>query len=692
MIYKRTFPAAIAAIAFVALPAAADEATENFLKSWVSSIDNAPGWNATYANLASEASGRTILGGFTVTSEEPGFSLTFETIGVAGYDAGADAAFAAEEVALDGGKVVANLVTLSIDDAVLSGFALPPASAFTWNSERPYLAMVKAFGAFAGISMASGRIGSFVLEQVFEGEKSTTTYTNVALDNWNNGKIATLSAGPLTAETPSGDTLVALQVARAESRDIDLGAVARVLDPDTYVGGRGDMVWHTALGRTGYEDLIVAVPGVTVRIAEAYTEDFRVRQPETGIEAFLDIGLPDFEQKYEEPAAAAKLLGALRAFGIGRFAILGLDVEAPGVDKAHMDSFTISDFSFDRIGEFALEGVDAAVADQGAVAIGRIAFGDLVFPPVEAIIAAGEAEDSGADVDVSSVLPKLGFFEAVAVDVSVEAIVEAALERFRLDLSDYVGPVPTTVALDIVDADMPVEAIEEDQAREMLTALGYERVRIDAGLRLAWSDAGEIDVSEYRVGIRDFGSLSGDARLSGLLPSEYEQLDDEAVLEKLSFLGGSITILDQSIVGRAVGMQAGQLNADPDEFRETFAMGLPYMLTFLGDNTLVQQVTPIIQSFVRTNGGSITAIAKPAQPVPMTLLAEASESAPLTLLDILALEFTGVAGDEPAPAAGSEREAAPSEPAAPEAPAAPSEPAETAPAAPSKDPGASKAK
>ena len=680
MIHLRTVPAAFVALAFLALPATADEATENLLKSWVASIDAAPGWNATYASLSSQGS-LTTLGGFTVTTEDPGFSLTIETVTVDGYDAGANASLAADMVTIDGGTIVTDLATIRLDDASLTGFALPPASSFSWDQERPYLAMVKAFNAFATISMQSARIGSLSLDQHFESETSTTEYMNIALDNWDNGKIASISAGPVKSTAPSGDTLIAMQIARAESRDLDLGALARVLDPDTYVDGKGDMVWHTALGRTGYTDLIVAFPGGNVRIAEAYTEDFRVRQPENGIEAFLDLGLPVAEDKYEDSAEVAKL-SALRAFGIGRSAIVDLDVEAPDVDKAHMDQLTLTEFSFDGIGEFAVEGVEAAVAGQGAVTIGRIAFGDLVFPPVEAIIAAAEAEDAGTDVDVSAVLPKLGFFEALAIDVDADPIVSASLERLRLDLSDYDGPIPTTVTLDIVDADMPVDAIEEEQARQMLQTLGYERVRVDAGLKLTWSDAGTIDVTEYRVGIRDFGSLSGDAQLSGLLPSEYEMLDDAAVLQKLSFIGGSLTVLDQSIVGRAIAMQAGTLNANPDEFRQSFAMGLPFMLAFLGDNQLIQQVTPIIQSFITTNGGSITATARPAQPVPMMLLAEASESAPLTLLDLLGLEFTGVAGEAPA------AEAAPAAPAEPET--APAEPAKPAPTAPPKDPAATK--
>lgn len=664
----RTLPVAFA-FAVVALPAAADEATEAFLKSWVQSIDSAPGWNAAYTGITSDASGATTLSGLNVTTEKPGFALTVDTIGVLGHNAGANASFAAEEVTIDGAKAETEFVTLRLNGGVLEGFSLPPASAFMWDETKPYLSLVSMFRAFSEISMASGMVASFVVDQRYEDEPSTTTYANVTLSNWADGKIASIKAGPIDAETPSGETLLAMRIASAESSDIDLGALVRVLDPATYAGGKGDMVWHTALGRTTYSDMLVAVPGVSVRIAEIFNEDFRVRQPEGGIDAFLELGLPGNEDKFDDPKEAVRLVGALRAFGIGRAGVRDVEVEAEGIERARLAGFTLADFSLDKLGELSFDGIDVAIPGQGTVAVGRVALGELAFPPIEAVVAAAAAEESGEDVDVSAVMPKLGFFEAAAINVAIPEVISAALESMRLDLGRYIGPVPTTVALSVVDADLPIDAIEEESARQVLEALGYERVRIDAGLNIDWSEAGELTIGEYRVGIRDAGVISGDARLSGIAPADYEELEDPSVLASLLFHGGSLSVLDQSIVARGVALQAGMTGTNPDEFRQTFVMGLPYMLTFLGSPNLIQQVVPILQSFISTNGGSVTATFSPAQPVPFTELATAAEADPVALIELLGTKFSGEAGEAPAPGADAPASDAP----ATDAPAAPAD-------------------
>ena len=76
----------------------------------------------------------------------------------------------------------------------------------------------------------------------------------------------------------------------------------------------------------------------------------------------------------------------------GRFAFGPLTIEAAGVDRMVLGEFHISDLSSDRLGEFAIEGFDGAVQGQGAVKIGRFAFGGIVFPSLDTVLAAMRAE------------------------------------------------------------------------------------------------------------------------------------------------------------------------------------------------------------------------------------------------------------------------------------------------------------
>ena len=119
------------------------------------------------------------------------------------------------------------------------------------------------------------------------------------------------------------------------------------------------------------------------------------------------------------------------------------------------------------------------------------------------------------------------------------------------------------------------------------------------------------------------------------------------MITDLSFVKGSLTFKDDSIVTRGLDMQAKQLKTDPAKFREQFAMGIPLMLSFLGDPELQAQLAPAIQTLVRTTAGSITATALPGAPVSLAELAAAGDSNPFALLKTLAVKFTSEAGTTP---------------------------------------------
>ncbi len=92
-------------------------------------------------------------------------------------------------------------------------------------------------------------------------------------------------------EAPHPDGLIKMKVASVETRDIDIGAALRVLDPDRYAGGIGDGVWHKVTGLTAYHDFAVDGPGLKMTMTLLSVEDFKLRQPRHSFAAFLDRDL-----------------------------------------------------------------------------------------------------------------------------------------------------------------------------------------------------------------------------------------------------------------------------------------------------------------------------------------------------------------------------------------------------------------
>lgn len=660
---------AIFAFTCIAGPAAADEATETFLRDWVASIDASPDWNAKFDTLASNTTATTMTG-LAVTSEKPGFTLTLSNLAVSGFTPSPDGTFVASGVRLDGGEITTGeFMTLGVASADFTDVSFPSAGGFVWDESKPFVSLIKAFSPITQVKLRTGRIGSVAITERTDNMGSNIQYEQINIDNWANGVIEAISAGPIHSESPAKEPLTAITIASAQTRDLNLNAFFEVFDPDKYSLSGGDMQWRSLIGKTTYRDMIAAMPGVSFTMSEAILENVRLRQPRGGIGILAELG-PDSEKEFEDnPKKGMELLQLFSAYGFGKFEMRDLDLQAPGVDRMRLAGFSMTDFSSDLLGEIAFDRAEVAIKDTAEVNVRRFAFGGIVPPSLDAFMAAVEAQTNDEDVDFSSVIPHLGFLETTGVDVNVADMPRTTLESFRVDLRDYIGPVPTTISWDIVDADVSADLIEDDDVRQMLAKLGYDRVVLSTSLDAKWSEAGNIDIEQFRVAMKDVGAIYGDIRLAGIKPSDIPTIRDETALDKLSFVRGAVSFKDDSIVGRGLTMQAENLGVDPEQFREQFATGLPFMLAFLGDPKLQGDVMPILQQFIRTAGGTISVLASPAAPVPFAQFEEAMESAPLALLKTLNISFSGLPGvtNPPQPAATEEAAPANDDEAAPEA-------------------------
>jgi hypothetical protein len=469
----------------------------------------------------------------------------------------------------------------------------------------------------------------------------------VNIDNWAGGRIESVSAGPIHSQSPSREPLTAMSIASSTSRDIDLNVLFHVLDPDNYgADGRGDMQWKPMIGSVFYRDFITAMPGVSMNIAELSADGIKLRQPENGVGILAEIG-PDTKDAFEDnPKKALEIVGILTAYGIDKIDMRGTEIVAPNVDRFRLAGFTMTDISSDKLGEIAFDRLDIAAQEQGSLALRRFAIGDLVLPAIEDLVAAAEARDKDEDVDLSSVMAKIGFLEIAGLDAQPFEMPRTTLESLRIDMKDYIGAVPGKISWDLVDADVDAELIPEGNAKSLLAQLGYDRVVVSSTFDANWSEDGVIDISQFRLALKDVGALYGDIRLAGIKPSDIANLrDEENPAEKLEFIRGTLNFKDDSIVGRGLAMQAATLSVDPAEFREQFASGLPFMLSFLGEPSLQGEVMPVLQQFIRTTGGTISVIASPASPVPFATFDQAlGEGSPLSLLRTLNISFSGLPG------------------------------------------------
>jgi hypothetical protein len=352
-------------------------------------------------------------------------------------------------------------------------------------------------------------------------------------------------------------------------------------------------------------------------------------------------------------------------------------------------SFEMTDLSIDGLGEFAIEGFEAAVRGQFAMRLGRFAIGGIPFGGIDGLNRLAASLDSGKDIDPTSVVPSIGFLELADLDVQTPDIDRLSLARIRLDTSDYVGLVPSATTFEMSGLVVPTNAITDRQARALMERFGYEKIDLNFFAEAAWKPAGQVlTVKDLRFSLKDMGGMAMNFAVGGFpLPALQDDKALQAALPGMTFLNGELTFQDESIIGNGLDMLAEQMHARPDAFRQQFADAIPFFLSMATANDpqllaliqrsgLLPKLIPVVRDFVAVPGSSITFSAKPLTPVGVMAIAQAAESAPSTLADLLGLTITGKRG-EVAPPPEEENKVEPPPPAPPtQSPGAAQQPAQ----------------
>jgi len=669
--FRRQFIAFAGAIVlFLPVPggnALADSPVETAIRDLVAAIDGSPSWTASYRSLSYDAAADTaLLSGLAIATKKGDLKIDFESISVAGYAPAADGGFAAKSIKADGGAIDTGPIKLAIGDVGFDDVGVPSMAGGAYDPDKPFTSIMRMYSGILKAKLGHGRIGSLALIEIIEGVTNRISYENFEISDYRDGKTASITAGPIKLKTPSPDGLVDMTVAGIEATDIDLGAMIRVYDPAAYGSdGTGDLVWHQTLGHAAYKDVEMTLPGAKVAIGGFSMDAFRVRQPRHSFASFLDAVMAHPTMSQQEIADVARdgAVDLFSAFSIGRFGMSDLKVQATGITQLELGDFNISDLSIDGLGEFAIDGLVGAVEGQGSVKVGRFAFGGMKFPDTELLRAAIKASAGGganSDVpfDPTSLIPTLGFMEAAGIDIQTSDVPHMALDKLRIDLTDYVGYLPTRVGASLSGLDLPLDSLDR-QARETFKRLGYDRVSLDYRLKYGWDEAKEqLDVEDFHIRAADIGGITGSAVIGGLTRTMVEHPDNPEGAQNLALVSGKLTFNDESIVGKGLGLIAEKMKVPPDKFRQQFADALPFLLsisalndptlmTILRQSGLLQKLTPAVKTFVAEPSGSLTLTMAPTQPVGLATVAEAAQKAPETLIGLLNLSISAEAGAAP---------------------------------------------
>lgn len=270
--------------------------------------------------------------------------------------------------------------------------------------------------------------------------------------------------------------------------------------------------------------------------------------------------------------------------------------------------------------------------------IGSLTLTDVSMPQ------AAELADEDTTVDLARYrrmsLDDLAIAEADAEPVTVDGV-EVEITRFD-------GEEPRAAVVEVDDITVPMGAIDDEDSRAQLEALGYDGVRLDFDADVDWEAAsGALSVRKFELTGEDMGVISVVASLGGLTEAVIEQLqaDQEDFQEMMAVLGNvtignlSISYDDGGLAPKLLDYTAEQQGTDTATLVAGLTAALPDMLAVLDNQAFQDQIERAVSAFLG-NPQSLTVVAEPPAPVPVPQIAGVAMMAPQTLPSVLNVRVT----------------------------------------------------
>lgn len=637
--------APMAVLAALAAPAGAQEPSgaEAVLEEWVADLDALPEIDVTYESITGDGDSATLTG-LGITGPE--LIMAFEPINVTGYrEAGAEG-FAFESFTIDRVQARTPTSDVNVIDFAISELEVGEPG-FAFDPELPLTSIIDLLGKVETLSLDALSIDRIDIGQYQGGLNAVVSYHDYVITDWADGRIASSTAGPLVMQAPSPDALVVLTVDELRSEDIDFNALRRVLDPASYDGGDRD--WHTFLGHTEYDNIVVDAPDLRMRIRSIAVDDLEMRQAADPFTAILERLMTDDSLSARDADAMMQkiLVDLISPWRLGGLRLEGFDVYADDVDRFHIGEFYVSDLSIEGLGEIGISDIDLVAGGEIDFRVEHVGLGGVVMPDereIERLIAAMAAgEEPDDDMTALSLIPSIGFVEASDIELSAGAMLPIVLEQMLVSADGYVGAIPTGNRIEVRGLTIPFTFVE-GELRQIVNQLGYTRLTLDLGLETTWDEEAEtLRLDNIHLSAEDAGSITASIELGGVtraFMTDPESLSD-AELAALTLNGARFEVVDESVADRLFAFTAEGTDTPVEQYRDEFIRGLPFLLGMSMDRAVANEISPAIQEFLR-QPSALVAEARPAEPIPLTELAEFADdaSSPFALIDFLGVELS----------------------------------------------------
>ena len=198
-------------------------------------------------------------------------------------------------------------------------------------------------------------------------------------------------------------------------------------------------------------------------------------------------------------------------FRLDIFQLENIKVGATKFGRVKLDLYQVADLSAKGLGKILIEGFNL-LGNKGEYAnLNRFSLSDLRFPPLEALL---NLKNAGNSNDMQAILKAIPTLESVVskgFEVRIPDIGEISFAESSTKMSDFIGPIPTNIAILLNELKMPVSLLNNESG-QILAGMGYDQLQISYGINALWDEASKILSLDTNLELDNGGVL--DAKLS----------------------------------------------------------------------------------------------------------------------------------------------------------------------------------
>lgn len=666
----KRFAIALLACSILSNGAWADQASEVLVRGWVESLDKSPDWQAKAGSISSQGNA-TVIGGLAIAREDGSVSLTGAELRFDDLASSADGLSASAIMAKNLG-VTGKPWAVLIPTVEAKGFASPAFGGWSYDAKAPATSLAKLYTV-----LAKTRLDLFSMpEASFTQDKSSGRYVDVRYEGLADGKLKLQSIGKIESSSPMGPNAPTMNftIEGMSARNMDLAAFARVVDPDAYVGGKGDGKWMTAVEGGTYGKVTVLADSAPVfTIADISFGDMSVRQTAKPFVGALDeLILKSPNQNEDEVLAllSEHLANFVGWFKLSSLTMSDLKFEKLGSDgdRGSLAKASIADISADGMKRFALENFSAE-GSGGKFGLKLFEMADVIWPSLALYMEVGKFssdQSKGKPLDAAlagkiagsifDFFPKIGKTAIEGVTINVDWPEALSLESFSQIGTYDGGAIAADTKTELKNLVIPGAVLKADpQAAQVFEALGYDRLAIGgAGVQTYDKTLGAFS-DQSRITVEKAGALALYLAFGGLTPERIKAVmvpvvsaragadpDMMAIIAAANgatFNGFSLRFEDQSLTKRLLAYAAKMQNMDE---KTLVANGMAMMqlgLSQLRSPDFAQKTVAAVGAFLN-EPKSLTISLKPPAPVGVQQVMSLDPNNPAKAIELFGVSVT----------------------------------------------------